>query len=518
MKKHILQENYERFFGKREFGDPLHTFEDVMKKHQENKLKEDWWDNMNAASQAAYIKKHPGSKQAQQADADEDDYEMAPDMDSRDYDVDDDGTDGDGGGILSKPSSDQEVPDNEEDWAKEMGYDGGPIEDEYSESKEDYEDSQNPKYADDFPDEEKAEIEKRWKGAQKKYNAYVKKGVEKGWLDKDGFRDGLKVAFAGIPDEGGEEPSGEEKLDPQKIKDDYATAGENLTFSKEELDDAKATGDEEEISRIQSIVDDDRKEFVASRKTYYTANQEKIEDDYDTAEENMNFSRGELDDAKETGDEEEISRIQSTLDDDRKEFRKRRRELGRMEKAVGAKSPRTGNELNQETLMIDGKQYRRISEGKINSKFIKYRIYDKIADEINKVELDDFNLRNFNPLKSKIISFVEREVKKEKKMGNLSVLKQAFKKSDFEDKVFGRGGIIDGWYKKSEREFPKFLKKYPTYSDNPKKGWKNYNASSLTYGIGKSLYKIVDSLLDGINSLVPESKYPFSEFYQRFKK
>ena len=104
-----------------------------------------------------------------------------------------------------EPSSDQEVPDNEEDWAKEMGYDGGPIEDEYSESKEDYEDSQNPKYADDFSDEEKAEIEKRWKGAQKKYNAYVKKGVEKGWLDKDGFRDGLKVAFAGIPDEGDEQ-------------------------------------------------------------------------------------------------------------------------------------------------------------------------------------------------------------------------------------------------------------------------------------------------------------------------
>ena len=174
--------------------------------------------------------------------------------------------------------------------------------------------------------------------------------------------------------------------------------------------------------------------------------------------------------------------------------------------------------MTKETLTINGKQYNRIIEGKINSKFIKYRIYDKIADEINKVELDDFNLRNFNPLKSKIISFVEREVKKEKKMGNLSVLKQAFKKSDFEDKVFGRGGIIDGWYKKSKRDFPKFMKKYPTYSDNPKKGWKNYNASSLTYGIGKPLYKIVDSLLDGINSLVPESKYPFSEFYQRFKR
>ena len=41
MKKHILQENYERFFGKREFGDPLPTFEDVMETHQENKFKED---------------------------------------------------------------------------------------------------------------------------------------------------------------------------------------------------------------------------------------------------------------------------------------------------------------------------------------------------------------------------------------------------------------------------------------------------------------------------------------------
>ena len=32
---------------------------------------EDWWDDMDAPSQAQYIKDHPGSKQAQQADADE---------------------------------------------------------------------------------------------------------------------------------------------------------------------------------------------------------------------------------------------------------------------------------------------------------------------------------------------------------------------------------------------------------------------------------------------------------------
>jgi len=262
MSKHILKDNYERMFGQ---------------------MKEDWWDDMDSSAQASYIKAHPGSKQAQQAD--------------------------DGGG-------DEEPKGKRSD-----------------------------RYAD---------VDTSWMDDPDAAAAQGSPGYTTS--DDDNWADKFS-AFSS------DEPSDEEELDPQKIKDDYATAGENLTFSKGELDDAKAMGDEEEISRMQSIVDNDRKEFVASRKTYYTANQEKIEDDYDTAEENMNFSRGELEDAKEMGDEEEISRIQSTVDDDRKEFRKSRRELGRMEKAVGAKSPRTGNELNQETLMIGGKQYRRISEG-----------------------------------------------------------------------------------------------------------------------------------------------------------
>ena len=49
----------------REFGDPLVTFEDVMKKHQVNKLQEDWWDNMSPEDQAEYIKAHPTSQKAQ---------------------------------------------------------------------------------------------------------------------------------------------------------------------------------------------------------------------------------------------------------------------------------------------------------------------------------------------------------------------------------------------------------------------------------------------------------------------
>ena len=115
MKKHILQENYERFFEKREFGDPLPTFEDVMKKHQVNKFKEDldsvdkedddvdndgdsdasddylknrrdviskaietesikegWWDNMSDAAKKSYIKKHGSAPNV----AGDDDYDM----------------------------------------------------------------------------------------------------------------------------------------------------------------------------------------------------------------------------------------------------------------------------------------------------------------------------------------------------------------------------------------------------------------------------------------------------------
>ena len=169
--------------------------------------------------------------------------------------------------------------------------------------------------------------------------------------------------------------------------------------------------------------------------------------------------------------------------------------------------------MTKETLTINGKQYNRITEGKIDTRFIKYRIFDKIADEINKVELDDYKgPGSFLSLRKKLIQFVQREVKRNKKMGTMSVLKQAFERSDFDNKVFGRGGIIDDWYKKSKRDFAKYQKKYPNL------GWEKYNAGSLTYGISKPLSKICDSLLDGINSLVPESKYAFAEFYERFKK
>ena len=166
---------------------------------------------------------------------------------------------------------------------------------------------------------------------------------------------------------------------------------------------------------------------------------------------------------------------------------------------------------------INGKQYRRISEGKVNAKFIKYRVFDKLFDTIIKIEPDDFNLRKFKSLERPLTQFIHREIKRDKKITS-GDLRQAIDKSDFDDEIFGRRGVIDDWYKESKKDFATFMKKYTTYSDNPKKGWKNYNASSLTYGIGKRLYKIVDSLLDEINNIVPESVHAFAEFYQRFKK
>jgi hypothetical protein len=50
VKKHTLQENYEKIFGS---------------------IKEDWWDMMPPDAQAAYLKDHPGSRQAKQAQQDE---------------------------------------------------------------------------------------------------------------------------------------------------------------------------------------------------------------------------------------------------------------------------------------------------------------------------------------------------------------------------------------------------------------------------------------------------------------
>ena len=164
MKKHILQENYERFFEKREFGDPLPTFEDVMKKHQVNKFKEDldsvdkedddvdndgdsdasddylknrrdviskaietesikegWWDNMSDAAKKSYIKKHGSAPNV----AGDDDYDMGEVPGSRELDDTPEDDSEKGSSLTSAPGR---VPDedDEDDWGKKPDGDVDP--------------------------------------------------------------------------------------------------------------------------------------------------------------------------------------------------------------------------------------------------------------------------------------------------------------------------------------------------------------------------------------------------------
>ena len=69
---------------KREFGEPLPTFNGVMKKHKINKLKEDWWDDLGPEGQAKYLKDNPGSQKAQDAKKDDSDDETQSQVDKGD--------------------------------------------------------------------------------------------------------------------------------------------------------------------------------------------------------------------------------------------------------------------------------------------------------------------------------------------------------------------------------------------------------------------------------------------------
>ena len=74
-------------FLKREFGEPLPTFNGVMKKHKINKLKEDWWDDLGPAGQAQYLKDNPGSKKAQDAKKEKGDDKPKYEPSADDYDA-----------------------------------------------------------------------------------------------------------------------------------------------------------------------------------------------------------------------------------------------------------------------------------------------------------------------------------------------------------------------------------------------------------------------------------------------
>ena len=226
-------------------------------------IKEDWWDDMDASAQAAYINKHPGSKQAQQADDEADDK-----MKSNDRAADDEADDMDRDARFAADDDGGEEPSGE-------GPSGG----------------ENP---------------------------------------------------SGEPS-GGEEPSGEEKPSAwsqkaQRAKDDLEQLSDPDEIG-DWIEDNKWSLSGGKLGRAADL------EFAPVQKAYAELEDAYMEGDWDV-----------YDKAK-----EDFTKLTNQKLDSQKVSRSRR----------------TGNELNQETLTIDGKQFRRISEKTSKPKYKFSELYKR---------------------------------------------------------------------------------------------------------------------------------------------
>jgi hypothetical protein len=269
LKKLIKEHTWDR-----EFGDPLPTFEDVMGKHQVNKLKEDWWDDMSPEDQASYIKDHPGSKQAQDAGGDEPDYspEHPDNMDDRD--------------VFQFLNKDE--PEDEGEPYKREPFQPGDDPEELSvgAAQEDLEKAKA----------EMADAEER----------------------------GDKAAYA----------DAEEKAD--------ALEGRlGVTDEPDEIDLGKPYPDGNAPPKTSMV---DR-----------FSSQEHLDNSLEQQKQYQSHLNKWAEEAADNDDDETLAKIQE-LDDENK------KEIERLEKDGAKGMYRTGNELNQETLTIDGKQFRRIGE------------------------------------------------------------------------------------------------------------------------------------------------------------
>ena len=257
LKKLIKEHTWDR-----EFGDPLPTFEDVMEKHQVNKLNEDWWDNMSPEDQAEYIKAHPTSQKAQASK--EEPKEKPSD---RYADVDTSWMD-DPEAAAAQGSPGYTTDDN---WGREKGY-GQPGHKSYEYIPKSKDDSEG-----DFP------------------------------KDPDDIDD--------LPDDEPDYSPGH----PDTMGDDEL---------KQFLDKDAEDDDGEPYKRASFQAGDDPEELSLG-----------------AAQDELKKAKAEMAHAEEMGDKNAYA------DAEEKEY------------ALQGRIGRTGKELNQETLMIDGKQYNRISEG-----------------------------------------------------------------------------------------------------------------------------------------------------------
>jgi hypothetical protein len=285
---------------KREFGEPLPTFKGVMKQHQINKLEEGWWDNMGDAAKKAYIKKHG---EAPGSAGDDEPKVPAPDSKS----------DTGKPRVSANPYDDnygQEVDDEDD-------YDMG----EVPGSREEWEDIEPGDPEMRSGDESQEELGNMIKQQQNYIEDMYEKGAD---------REDIEAAEANREDmerEMEEKEDAEEKRGSEYSEDDPPP--ENQGDPDWEEFNLDAWGD-----KLDRAADDER--ISAEDYKELEGTLEKIEDAYAS------------------GDVETAEKLSAEY---------RRRTSGKFPWR-GEESPgRTGKELDQETLMIDGKQFRRISEG-----------------------------------------------------------------------------------------------------------------------------------------------------------
>jgi len=450
MKKHILQENYERFFGKREFGDPLPTFKGVMEKHQVNKLKEGWWDNMNAASQAAYIKKHPGSKQAQQAD--------------------DDKGGGDNSERLGQISQEKSAAEKEMAHAEEVG------------DKNAYADAEQKLH----------DLEQEEEGLGGSGEPDKKDDLGKS------YPDGNAPPNTSMVDSFSSQKHLDNSLEQQKEYERHLNRW---------AEEAADNDDDEALEKIQKLMDDNKKEQERLENDGASEADVAGDDDYDMGEvpgsrapdqdiepgdpemrsgdesveelgDMMKQQQNYIEDMFEKGaDREDIEAAEGNLMDLEKEYDEKvesGEDVGTsysdkgVNPVTGLPMKRTGNELNQETLMIDGKQYRRISEMTSKTKRDMENSFDSAED------LDDFITKHQSGIPKN----------QWRKMDNYL--------DDIRDEE--EGMKPSGWADPAKKGLKKILTRYIKESAKPN--------NRISEGVKKQ----------------PKPKYAFSEFYQRFKR
>ena len=309
MKKHILQENYERMFGS---------------------IKEDWWDDMDASAQAQYIKDHPGSKRAQSAkdtDGDEDDYDMGVVPGSRELDDTPEDDSEKGSSLTSAPGRvpDEDEPEEEPSGEPEGGGELG--KDEYGNITGTAEQWKSGEH-----DEPAAEFAKDSDG---EYNMdHVTRQMDSAQRDDSIYRRRLEDG----------EISEEEY---EKAHDEAAADMEQAIAAKRHIE--KQQGGEKKPIPAKDLANDPNADTGPdSRGTAWSG-------DYSGAEDSAEWEE-QYRETEEWADEypedaEKLAQI--------KWFGEKQ---GWGDGGELSSSARTGNELNQETLTIDGKQYRRINE------------------------------------------------------------------------------------------------------------------------------------------------------------